>query len=736
MTPPRNGTHAHVLDVTEVVPGRVTLTPPSAPAGVTDAPPAYDPEGAGSDTDGVSLHKPGDTAGDTSKRRAPEGLPEPGRREVLPPWAKDPKATAVWAVSFAWHWLKFHALHVPLDLAKAAGWTPRGAGRAIVALHGWVTDKDAAPLRQAAVDGRLFAEHRDLDRRRKEAFKARAPVAALAVAGVPVFVYAGLRAGGAVTVATVLAVVLVGGWYGRPAGEPLFEPAVITAPKARRLTMDMVTAALVAAGLGPADVLQFFVQPHRRDGGWEFTVDLPPGKVFAGALAKRDAIAGALDVKGVQLVLTEDDESQRRVHFWLAPGDPYVGEPIPHPLLRARSWSVWKGAPLGMNARRKRITVPLLFTGVLIGSLPRVGKTVLVRSLMIPWLMDPGARVIAIDGKGGNDMKPAERLAYRYISGVTPAAVQLVVQTLQELLDDCDRRNAVINGLPIDDCPDGRLTPELAANKTLDMKPTAVFVDEVHRYLEHAVYGTEVGHLLKELAKVAPSVGISLVLSTQRPATKTMDDGLRGSLGTRIALRTATKTVSKMILGDAAPGYDASTFGKRHKGVFIVVGADDGELAEEPPQIGRGFHVTVKAFDELCRRLHADREANGLLEGMAAGEQPVLSAEFQLLDDLDAAFGPGDDKLWHTEIIERINAAHPERAGAWTEETLGRACTNVGLRVRQINRRGTNKRGVWRSDLLDLLAERAERIRLATVDTDAADTQAVADDAPDPSTPA
>ena len=399
---------------------------------------------------------------------------------------------------------------------------------------------------------------------------------------------------------------------------------------------------------------------------------------------------------------------------------------------------MWKGAPLGLTARRRRIIVPLLFTGILIGSLPRMGKTVYLRSLMIPWLLDPDARVIQFDGKGGNDMAPSAPLAYRHGSGVGIATVQLLLQTTVDLIAECNRRNEVIRNLPVDQCPDGKLTPELARNAHLDMKPTGVFIDEVHRYLEHRVHGKDIARNLEELAKVAPSVGICLVLSTQRPATKTMSDGLRGSLGTRIALRTANATVSKMILGDAAPGFNAALFTKRHKGVAIVVGADDGELAEEPPQVARGFHVTVAAYAEVCARLLAERQATGTLEGMAAGEQPVLSAQFQLLDDLTAAFEhtTNDGKLWHTEVLDHITTAHPERADAWTEKSMGTACAELGLRVRQINRAGTNKRGIWHADLMDLLARRAEAVALETPDDDQADRQAQATHDDDPSDPA
>jgi S-DNA-T family DNA segregation ATPase FtsK/SpoIIIE len=664
------------------------------------------------------------------KAGPPVGLPTPGRRPLLPEWAKNPKATAAWAVNHVAFWTAFHALRLPGNLGRAAAYTPRGASRAIGSLTHWATDRETAPLRRASVAGLLYAEHRDLDRRRRDKVKKRGPVAAAVTGCAAIAIYAGATAPSwPVKIATVLAVILAGGWHGRPEGEPLFEPAIITNPKARRITTDMITAALVAAKLGKADEITFLAAPVPADGGWRCVFDVPPGKVFADALKKRDVIAGALNAKGVQLVLEETEDSQRRVMFWLCNEDPYAGKSKPNPLVgRGRRYDIWKGVPFGVNARGKPVVFPLLFTGVLIGSIPRMGKTVAVRNIMVPCLLDPDYRFYQFDGKGGVDMMPSERCAHRHGAGTDPATVALLRQSMEEAVADAKDRNARLRALPRRDCPEGKLTPELARNRSLNMPATGIFVDEVHLYLADSVHGVALGALFEELAKVAPSVGYSLVLATQRPNAKTMDDGLRGSLGTRFALKVMNRRVSGMILGDT-DGYDASTLQRKHKGVGILLGADDGELADEPPQTVLAYHTNVADFEQVCDQAFQIRKAAGTLSGMAAGEVPVLSAEWRLLDDVTEAFHAGDVRLSWQDIIANIGEVHPERAVQWSPQSMSRACGAIGLKPVQINRGDSNLKGLTRASVDQLVAKRAQEAAEKLAEND----QAISDDETNPS---
>ena len=105
------------------------------------------------------------------------------------------------------------------------------------------------------------------------------------------------------------------------------------------LSVDMLTAALRAAGLVKADATPQLVTPPLRDGhGWAVTLDLPRGggKTAADAIAKRDTVAAELGVDEIQVIMSRvravAGGHAGRLMIWVADDDPYIGAPNPSPL--------------------------------------------------------------------------------------------------------------------------------------------------------------------------------------------------------------------------------------------------------------------------------------------------------------------------------------------------------------------------------------------------------------------
>jgi S-DNA-T family DNA segregation ATPase FtsK/SpoIIIE len=165
-------------------------------------------------------------------------------------------------------------------------------------------------------------------------------------------------------------------------------------------------------------------------------------------------------------------------------------------------------------------------------------------------------------------------------------------------------RNERMSKLPADVCPEDKLTPAMSRNRRLNMPLTVVAIDEVQRYLEHPTHGEEILALLTDLAKVAPSAGFMLVLATQKPDSKVIPDSLRGQLSTRFAMKVMTYQASDTILGAGSysAAMDASTLLRSHKGVGILLGADDGELAERGGQIVRTHLLGGPGVEQICAR--------------------------------------------------------------------------------------------------------------------------------------
>jgi S-DNA-T family DNA segregation ATPase FtsK/SpoIIIE len=152
-------------------------------------------------------------------------------------------------------------------------------------------------------------------------------------------------------------------------------------------------------------------------------------------------------------------------------------------------------------------------------------------------------------------------------------------------------------------------------------------------------------------------------------------------------------------------GLDASRFLRAHKGVGILLGTDDADLAEHGGRAVRTHLLDLAALEPLCTRGRALREHTGTLSGMAAGDQPITEhTAVNILDAVAATFHPGEDRLWSEVIITRLAATDPATYHGWTPHALAAALRPYGPEPRQIwattnDGHRTNRRGYTRNTI-------------------------------------
>jgi S-DNA-T family DNA segregation ATPase FtsK/SpoIIIE len=128
----------------------------------------------------------------------------------------------------------------------------------------------------------------------------------------------------------------------------------------------------------PAASLRLVERASRQGEGWAITVDLPATRKAADVIKRREALASALAVDEVQLIAERvrgTGGHAGRVALWVADRDPYVSPPLPSPLVKADRWDAWRPIPFGRDARNRQIFLPLVWTSLLVGAIPRQGKT-------------------------------------------------------------------------------------------------------------------------------------------------------------------------------------------------------------------------------------------------------------------------------------------------------------------------------------------------------------------------
>ncbi|WP_158893708.1 FtsK/SpoIIIE domain-containing protein [Amycolatopsis anabasis] len=431
----------------------------------------------------------------------------------------------------------------------------------------------------------------------------------------------------------------------RKDGSPGRKPA-LAGPRTLTWTMDpqvLVDAFRDAKLIGKDESLRLVERATRVGDGWAITVDLPATRKAADVVKNREALASALAVDEIQLIVERvrgNGGHAGRVAMWVADEDPYGSPPLRTPLLGAARWDAWRPVPFGRDARDRRIDLPLVWTSLLIGAIPRQGKTFAARLPAAGLILDPHTRLYVADFKAGKDWVAAKQVAHRFMSGDEPEHVLALKDWLVELVGEVQGRYRRMQELDDTICPESKITPEISRDRTLNMPITAIFVDEVQTPLESrepvAVEGKKltageyIGELLTWLAKKGPAAGIVLVLATQRPDSKTIPPGLRAVLGSRFALRVMDWRDSNIVLGEQmnTRGFDSSRLLPSHKGVGIL--RPDGETqagADVLAMTVRTYYMPNEDWQAICQQGRAAREAENTLTGHAAGQDNHLALD-------------------------------------------------------------------------------------------------------------
>ncbi|MFB9688422.1 cell division protein FtsK [Amycolatopsis plumensis] len=431
----------------------------------------------------------------------------------------------------------------------------------------------------------------------------------------------------------------------RKDGSPGRSPA-LAGPRTLRWTMDpqiLVDAFRDAKLIGKDESLRLVERATRVGEGWAITVDLPATRKAADVVKNRDALASALAVDEVQLIVERVRGSgghAGRVSMWVADEDPYSAPPLPTPLLGVTRWDAWRPVPFGRDARDRRIDLPLVWTSLLVGAIPRQGKTFAARLAAAGLILDAWVRLYVADFKAGKDWDAAGQVAHRFMSGDESEHVLALVDWLVELVAEVQGRFRRMRELDDLTCPESKVTPEMSRDTTLNMPITAIFIDEVQVPLEDrtpvvvqgkkVTAGEYVGELLTWLAKKGPAAGIVLVLATQRPDSKTIPSGLRAVLGSRFALRVMDWRDSNIVLGEQmnTRGFDSSRLLPSHKGVGIL--RPDGDTAAGADVLAmtvRTYYMPNEDWQTICQQGRAIREAAGTLTGHAAGQDTMPAVD-------------------------------------------------------------------------------------------------------------
>lgn len=632
---------------------------------------------------------------------------------VVAPWLRDAqelRSRAGRVLEFVWHAPLFHGLRLPLYGARLLLASPRGAFRSVAGAGRWVSGAELAEAaRAAASDPKAVVRLLEMQQQRKTTRSFMVLLALVAAAGLVVFA-------GSLRWLLLAAVLAALGFVGRRQDRPIVDRFVV-GPSQRKLTDVVVMRGFMAADLcSEKDPIELRTPIMREEPGWGVTLDLPYGTEAVTAIKRRGRIASGLDYDERCVFLTRvrgGDGSARRVRLWVADEDPLAIPAGRSPLLTTARVNFWQPFPLGLDERGNVITLRMLWLSMLIGAVPRMGKTFVARVVALAAALDPDVRIQVYDLKGSPDWLPFRHVAHRLQFGDRPdpeTGVDPVEQLLADARDlqaEVDHRYRTLRTLPPDLVPEGKLTEDLARSRSANMPLVLFIVDEVQRAFEHKTYGGDLEDVLTDLAKAAPAVGIMLLCATQKPDKTATPARFRDQFLARFALRVTAWQVSDVILGAGAysEGYDASRIDEDAQGCGLLRGTGDVKVKGGTV---RTYLADGQDAEAVCVRARKLREAAGTLTGVAAGEVHVAERpkEWSVVADLLMVMDSREQKVHSDVLCARLAERWPDRYAEYGPPQLQVALRGCGVETdrntyaKRPDGTKTTRAGVAREQLL------------------------------------
>jgi DNA segregation ATPase FtsK/SpoIIIE, S-DNA-T family len=597
-----------------------------------------------------------------------------------------------WHLKRGRHHTLYHLVRLPARGWNTVRWAALGAVKiGWIELNWWWVTEQSYLRSQAVRDN----DPRTWESLHKHAVKRRAfrgGVVGAQVAAIALLIGCGLAfAPWWAWVLAALVVLPVLAWFGRPDDKPILTSA--TVPVAyETLSFEVIVRAL--EGLRLAGINQalsknranaiVLIDPITRDGpGWLARLDLPHG-VTAGEVSERreNLDSGLRRQLGCVWPETIHKRHPGALALFVGDEDMTTADQPAWPLLRRGTADVFAPVVFGTDPRGRTVPLTLMFASVIIGSIPRMGKTFLLRLLLLICALDIRVEIHAYDFKGTGDLKPIAQVAHRYRAGDDPEDIEYLVADMRAMRTEMRRRTKVIRGLDERRCPENKVTPELASDPRLGLHPIAIAWDECQIPFEHPEYGKELIAIATDLTKRGPALGIMLMLATQRPDANSIPTGISANAVLRMCLTVMGQVENDMVLGTSMyrNGIRATMFAREDKGVFYFAGEGLN------PVIMRGYGFDLPASKVIAARARTMREAAGRLTGYALGEDADVEVR-SIAEDVLLVFRE-DPKLYLTTIAARLAEAIPGAYADITADAVASQLRNLGANSKRVREAG------------------------------------------------
>lgn len=662
---------------------------------------------------------------------ADQPIPEP--RSI---GASIPDLTRVRSLArFAWY-RTLQGLRMLLKLTFI--YSPRGLVRVVAWLSKWIYDMDSAELRHQHAGDRASAEYTKVHGVRRANLHARMlvfgtvstvvvgpmlawtfPYVLSAIAGFVVLfwtvkvnpgrspweIVAAVAVGAAtwwflpealallprpaewVWLIVAAVAVMAFGWAGRPLGKPILKQTVLPANVVPPLRAPMVTAALCTLGnskMKEPDDIRLLMDVARQGAGYQIDLELPAGVPAYFVQEKRTEFAAALRRELGCVWPSVGRRHPGHLSLYVSDEPMSKAKQAPWPLLKDGGVDLFQPVPMFTNNVGSWIPATFAYTGWVVGAVPRMGKTYLVRQFGLVAGLDVRAKVLAFDLKGTGDLSPLAKFAHAYSVGDEPEDIEIQLEWMRWVRAEMRRRTKLVRELTLEENPEkGKVTSVLATRSPKTYGPIVVCIDECQVWFEEqaekAVRDEFIG-ICRDLIKRGPALGIVVMFATQKPDAKSIPSAIADNASARVCFKVNGQISNDQVLGTSSynQGIRATQFGFEDKGVAYYRGEGADALIVRSVN---GLDAT--AADKVADRARALRIAASLLTGEAAGEeQEQQEPQADLREDARFVLDSpehGGRSMSLAGLCERLDLLRPGIWGHLDVDALGAALRAAGV---------------------------------------------------------
>ena len=476
--------------------------------------------------------------------------------------------------------------------------------------------------------------------------------------------------------------------------------------KVPALSRPFVTEALAIVGCGPVTLpsggtaVPIVVSSSPARGGDVLVVDLPPGMAVSRLLKRHEEFAQALG-RPAECVVIEPQPRVSPGRFELFVAAKRLDEKgTPAWVWRdGRARSFFDGVPVGVDARGRDVVVPLFEANGLIAGATGMGKSYSARLLLMGAALDPNVTILVHNLKGGPDYKAFGPVAHTLRAGSTPADLEALIADLAWVQSEIGRRGRVLENLPSVRVPEGKLTPQVAAEA--GMGPIVLLVDEAQRAFTSRD-GKRIATMLEDVVRTGRAVGVSVHLVTQGAKEGSIPSGIMDQLPRRIGHGVTTISDANLILGSDAHGRALRAVDIDAPGIAYV-GSAGGHMVKAAMA-----KVDLPEVEEIVQRAAELRAKAGKLTGMAAGQVPADQHDSSLgafLADVLSVWPTEEDgeprrNAGSDELARLLIGCDPDEYVDGTGADVSRRMAQAGVKVSTQRTPAGPVRGVKRSDVV------------------------------------